>query len=124
MNSATTVALLSERDGTFKTGSIILQKNRIFSYGWNSQKTHPFQAGSNPFTNRPHAEIVALLSAQRRDDFRPGKATIVVVRSARSGRACSYPCNHCWEIMSYVGIRKILCYDCNDTSIMIDIRTR
>lgn len=116
------LALLSDRGKQVRTGCIILQKNKVFSHGWNSYRTHPFQHKWNPHNSRVHAETVAILHAQKCGDFEPTKATVVVTRMSRSGAACSYPCIYCWGMLSHLGINKILCYDYNNQPIRIDIK--
>lgn len=115
------LALLSDREKKSRTGCIILQKNRVFSHGWNTFKTHPFQSRWNTHTNKLHAEMVAILHAQRCQDFEPDRATIVITRMSRSGPACSYPCIYCFACLSHIGIRTILCYDYNNEPIRIDL---
>ena len=120
LKRAETFALLSDRSKRSRTGCIIVQKNRIISYGWNAWKTHPFQSKWNPHCSHLHAEMAALLNAQKREDFVPHKAVAVVARLSRSGPACSYPCTFCWPCMKHVGLRSIVCYDYDNFPVRID----
>ncbi len=100
-----------------KVGSLIVQKGRIISSGVNAIKTHPLQAKWNKNSCRIHAEISAIISAQRNSDFLPDKSLMVVSRLTKDGRSvCSYPCKYCWGAISHMGFKTILCYDHHDVA--------
>jgi len=107
--------------GNHRVGSVIVQKNDIIGAGHNTTKTHPFQAKWNKYSNCLHAEMVALIDCMKLDDFQPDKSTVYVSRyTRRSGMlGCSYPCKSCWNALSHVGIRKIVCYDETDRPVKL-----
>ena len=105
-----------------RVGSVIACRREIFGEGFNSRKTHPYQARWNKFSNCLHAEIVALLETQKRKDFQPERATVYVSRYGRRGTlGCSYPCDGCWSALNHVGVRSIVCYDESATPIKIKV---
>lgn len=94
----------------FRIGAVIVHHGKVIGYGVNSIKTHPFQAKTNYLSSQLHAEMVALLAAQKTGcDL--SKATIYVARSRRKNPACSYPCRFCWPVLEHAGIQTVVCYD-------------
>lgn len=111
LNRATALAATSTNP-RFKVGAIIAYRGKVISQGVNKPKTHPFQAKWNVMSSSLHAEMVALLNAQKLSCFDPEKATVVVSRIGRNKITdCSYPCVHCWNCLEYVGFRNIICFD-------------
>jgi deoxycytidylate deaminase len=102
--------------GNHRVGAVIVQKNDIIGTGYNTIKTHPFQAKWNKHSSCLHAEMVALLDCMKNSDFNADKSTVYVSRyTRRSGMlGCSYPCKSCWSALDHVGIKRIVCYDESD----------
>ena len=100
-------------------GCIIVESGDILSYGFNTSKTHPFQAKWNSRSPHLHAEMMALIDALKKD-FNPKRSVIYVSRYGRNGLlGCSYPCIHCWNALEYVGLTNIVCYDENSNPVKI-----
>ena len=107
----------------FKVGSIIAERGKVISYGVNQSKTHPFQAKWNEHSSCLHAEMAALLTAQRFSCFDPHKATVIVARIGRNKQTdCSYPCNYCWPVLDFVGLRTIVCFDQYANPVKIKVK--
>jgi len=94
----------------FRVGAAIVYRGALVGCGVNLFRSHPFQAQINRRSIYLHAEIVALLAAQK-TDFDPEKSVIYVARSRKGKPGCSYPCEFCWGALSHVGIRTVICYD-------------
>ena len=107
----------------FKVGAIIAERGKVISYGVNQLKTHPFQAKWNQHSSCLHAEMDALLTAQRLSCFDPHKSTVIVSRIGSNKKTdCSYPCKYCYPALAHVGIRRFVCYDIvgNPVKIVLD----
>lgn len=105
-----------------QVGCVIVQRNQLISDGYNTPKTHPFQARWNKRSSHLHAEMMALLDAFKNRDFDPERSTVYVSRYSRNGTlGCSYPCEHCWSALKHVGIRRVVCYDHNNAPTKITV---
>lgn len=111
LNKTFKLACSSERS-IFKLGATIVQNNKSIGSGVNSIKTHPLQSKWNGFSDCLHAEVAAIISTGMKD-FTTPKTTIYVARVAKKDMspACSYPCVNCWNLLEFLGIKNIVCYD-------------
>ena len=101
--------------GHHKVGCVIVQKGEVLGSGYNTVKTHPFQAKWNRNSSCLHAEMSALLEALRIPDLTPERVTVYVSRYTRKGLlGCSYPCKSCWAALSHIGLKRVVCYDQHD----------
>lgn len=106
-----------------RVGCVITQKNDVVSQGFNTDKTHPFQARWNQYSSSLHAEIAALLSAMKNPGFNPERCTVYVSRYTRRGfLGCSYPCRSCWAALEHIGVQRIVCYDEQDRPTKICLK--
>lgn len=100
-------------------GCVIVDKHRIISSGFNSEKGHPMQARTDKETfncdcpGKQHAEFSALLPLIRANvDL--SRATLYTYRGKKDGTlGPSRPCPRCMQLIKSVGIRKIK-YTTND----------
>jgi tRNA(Arg) A34 adenosine deaminase TadA len=100
-----------------KISAFITDKNNnIISAGFNSKKTHPFQAkfGKNEFSIQLHAEIDAIKNALRTvnvDDLRKYNLYICRVKQARRGMpfitGLSKPCQGCMRAIATFDIKNV-----------------
>lgn len=126
LSRATKLACDSPRD-KFKLGAIISQNNKTIGKGVNSEKTHPFQSKWNSRSDCLHAEVSAIIDSGIKD-FEKMKATIYVARLARPGQnedykpSCSYPCVNCWNLLNFIGIRNIVCYNEEGNPVKITVK--
>lgn len=83
-------------------GSVLVQKNRVVSVGFNRCKSH---TRSNNRFKTIHAEFDALLGV----DFKFTRGSILYVwRSKKDGSpGCSKPCNYCQELIKAAGIKGV-----------------
>lgn len=80
-----------------KVGSIIMDRNGIFSWGWN-------HAGTDGLGE--HAEVHALKRANRKRLA----GSVVINFAIRKGREiCSFPCPSCMAKLKKVGVVKVYC---------------
>lgn len=84
-----------------KLGAVIVRKNRVISMGVNKLKTHP---RSNNKYKTLHAEIAAIISADRKD---LRGADIYVYRENIYGLAMAKPCESCMLAIQEAGIKNI-----------------
>ena len=111
LSHAEQVSRLSPRS-QHQVGCVIAQRNEVVGVGYNTVKTHPFQARWNKRSPHLHAEMMALIEAMKGRSFNPDRSTVYVSRYSRHGTlGCSYPCEHCWPALKHVGVRNIVCYD-------------
>ena len=83
-----------------RMGAVIVQKNRLVSFGANKCSTHP--RSTNAWRS-VHAELDALLNVPPE---RLNGGTVYVVRLTRTGLlATSRPCMDCQALLSSVGVR-------------------
>lgn len=83
-------------------GSVIVQKNRVISMGYNSLKTSP--KSKHPYKSI-HSEMRAIWAANP-DELKG--ASIYVFRQHRDGSlARSFPCQHCYNLIKESGIKRI-----------------
>ena len=100
-------------------GCVFVDKHRIISSGFNSEKGHPMQARTDKETfncdcpGKQHAEFSALLPLIRANvDL--SRATLYTYRGKKDGTlGPSRPCPRCMQLIKSVGIRKIK-YTTND----------
>ena len=105
-----------------RVGSIIYQRGKFISQGINETKTHPYQAKWNRYSGCLHAEISAIIEGLRTNantDW--SSCSIAVSRIKRNDTLCSYPCQHCYPAIEKLGIRHIVCYDCDSNAVSIRI---
>ena len=93
-----------------RVGAAIIYRGKMVGCGVNTMKSHPYMAKINKRSNCLHAEIAAILAAQK-VEYNPSRATIYVARSRRNHAGVSYPCEFCWPVIQHVGIGTIVCYD-------------
>jgi tRNA(Arg) A34 adenosine deaminase TadA len=90
-------------------GAVIIQKNKIISFGANYiQKTHPAIRfiGKNEHKTL-HAEMVCILKIKNKDILKG--ATIAVYREKKDGSfGLSKPCSICYRFLKYYGIKKVI----------------
>lgn len=121
LSHAEQISRLSPRS-QHQVGCVISQRNEMVGVGYNTAKTHPFQARWNKRSPYLHAETMALIDAMKNKSFTPDRSTIYVSRYSRHGMlGCSYPCEHCWSALNHVGIRNIVCYDHNNTPTKVSV---
>lgn len=126
LKRATKLAYDSPRN-KFKLGAIISQNNKIVGRGVNSKKTHPFQSKWNQRSDCLHAEVAAIIDSGIKD-FENSKTTIYVARLSRPGQneehvtSCSYPCINCWNLLNFIGIRNIVCYNEGGNPVKINVK--
>ena len=117
-NGARMCSLKSDYTGGHaRVGCVVVYKGTILAKGWNSDKTHTFQAKYNTFRfkdsgnhylpNKVHSEIMALSKIKYLDiDF--SKVHIYVYRELRDGQiANSRPCPACMAAIRAMGIKYI-----------------
>lgn len=91
-----------------RLGAVIVKKNRVMSVGYNKpHKTHP---DSKTAYKTVHAEFDAIKKLSQ-DELKG--ATIYVLRDAKSGSRMAKPCQCCMDLISLVGIKKII-YSSNE----------
>jgi deoxycytidylate deaminase len=85
-----------------KMGSILVQKNRVISVGFNKLKTH---AKSNTSFKATHAEFDAIFGV----DQKLTKGSILYIwRGKKDGTSgISRPCRFCAEIIKAAGIKGV-----------------
>lgn len=98
-------------------GCVITYKNRIVSYGCNSEKTHPMQKKYNQFrhdwwdcaksSHKLHAEMAALATLDIAE-FNSSSIRIYVSRKRKDGcHGMSRPCEACMAAIKDFGIKHI-----------------
>lgn len=122
LKRATKLAKTSKKKN-FKLGAIIIQSNKKIGCGVNSFKTHPIQSKWNQKSECLHAEISAIIDSGIKD-FEGKKATIFVARLMTNEKdvGCSYPCINCWNMLNFIGIRNIVCYDKKGHPVKIKVK--
>lgn len=107
----------------FKTGCVVVYKNRVISSSCNLQKSHPLQDQYNIYRkdkisdhralhNWVHAEIHAL-SYIYGDDIQWSKVGIYVYRITKAGYGLAKPCPSCMQLIRDLGIKNVF-YTTND----------
>lgn len=87
----------------------ICVRSRPVSFGYNQEKSHPFQRewAPHPEAIYLHAEIDAIRHAIKQDvDLT--RATLYVARWTSRGPALARPCDGCWSAIKAFGIRRVL----------------
>jgi deoxycytidylate deaminase len=93
---------LKSNFGNYKLGSAILKKNKVLSYGYNKNKTHPKLIQYGYLKAKIHAEFDALIKSE-------GGDTLMVVRFQKDGSlSCSKPCKSCLNMAKTMGISEII----------------
>lgn len=88
----------------YHIGAVIVKKNKILSFGFNREKTHP--KSLQPFQHL-HAEIDAIIGVEYED---LQGSTIYVFRENKQGQlAMSKPCMFCQAAIKQARIKN-LCY--------------
>lgn len=109
----------------FKLGAIVTGNGRILGEGFNSAKTHPIQYRWNDKTDKLHAEVAAIINSGIRDFSKIKKPTIYVGRTSTINdnivSTCSYPCINCLNLINFVGIRTIVCYNEENKPVKINL---
>lgn len=100
--------------GNARLGCVLAVRNRIISFGTNNNpKTHPLAKlfSKNRHAVYPHAELSAIINAQRRNFTDWEKATLyvarVVVVNNRFELALARPCDGCWGAIESYGISNV-----------------
>lgn len=92
--------------------AIIAHRGEVLSIGYNSSKTHPFQAKyrKNPHAVFWHAETAAINNALKRDyQHLLSKSTMYVLRLTHAGNpAISMPCEGCTRAIFEHDISRVL----------------
>ena len=92
--------------GIYRMGAIVIRKGRIIAYGFNKNRTHPRALN---FTRKIHAELAALIMADRGDTY---NSDMYIVRITNGGRlATSKPCRDCEILLKEAGIKSVTYID-------------
>lgn len=86
-----------------KMACLIIDKNRVVSFGWNQDKTHP--KSTHPWRHI-HAEVHAIIG----NTFEDLKGcTAIIYRENKMGeKSMARPCPTCLESLKMVGIKRII----------------
>lgn len=99
-----------------KIGAIIVNKSRVLSVGWNSQKTSTMQKTYNKraaqpwveyFPNCMHAEISAIQRLPKRFMNDYSKCHIFIYREGNGIKRLAKPCKACEKALRDMGIVNI-----------------
>lgn len=110
-------AITNDGHSRAKICAVVVHKNRIISVGYNSKKTHPFQArfAKNEHAIFIHAEIDAIRKASNvLNNNEMKKATLIVVRVRKNGkwgnaRPCiGYNGQGCQSAITCFGIKNVI----------------
>jgi len=85
-------------------GAIIARRKELISTGWNKDKTHP--AAVHYFSKCIHAELAALISANKEDLIGNDIYVARVMRSPGEPLGMSRPCPQCMKMLINAGIKK------------------
>ena len=89
----------------YKLGAVIFKGSRIISSGYNQFRYSSIPVRYRKVERTLHAEQAALLGI---DWTTLKNASILVLRSNNSGNlSMAFPCEYCYESLSYVGIKWI-----------------
>jgi len=89
-------------DITHQLCALVVNKNRVLSIGYNSNKTHPI---SDTNMQQLHAEMHAVLRCPE-GDLRG--ADVIVARARAGGKAgLAKPCETCEGILRRCGVRRV-----------------
>ena len=102
-------------------GAIIVYKNKVVSYGYNTTKQHPLQAKYNKYrtidgkpcdvcqmNNTLHAELMSIINLLRTFKDNLNKCSIFVYREYKNGStALCKPCEGCEKALHDIGIKNI-----------------
>lgn len=98
-----------------RLGAILAVRGKVIAFGTNnSPKTHPLARlfGKNPYATHPHAELNAIMNAERRGFEDWHKATLyiarVVILNAEYQLALARPCEGCWRAIDHYGIGNVV----------------
>jgi len=110
------VSLMSDFKRT-KIGTVVVEKNRIISTGFNSNKTSRVQKEYDRFRDiddltkyqpKVHAEVAALAPLINRPNINWKHVSIYIYRELKDGTvSCSKPCPACMKLIRELGIKKI-----------------
>lgn len=110
------VSLLSDFKRV-KIGAIVVEKNRIISTGYNSNKTSRIQKEYDVYRDiddlsrympKVHAEIAALTPLLNKPDVDWKHTSIYVYRELKNGVvSCSKPCEACANLIKKLGIKNV-----------------
>lgn len=126
LNSVVRAAEANEEFASAKLAAAIVKKNRIISFGFNSKKTHPFQAkyARNDEAIYLHAEIAAIKNALRHisvDDL--CYTTLYIARVKKTAPfsnklvwGLAKPCAGCARAISEFGIKNVV-YTTNEHKV-------
>lgn len=102
----------SEPHAGARVCAIIAHRGDVLSIGYNSRKSHPFQARyrKNPHAVFWHAETAAINNALKREHSKLlAKSTMYVLRLTHAGNpAISMPCDGCSKAINEHGIHRVL----------------
>lgn len=98
-----------------KVGAVIFKGKKIISSGHNDIRHHRIHPKYQDYPNALHAEQDALIGI---DWNNVRGCSIIVIRVNPTGKlAESRPCDKCYELLKYVGIKKIF-YSCPTGEIL------
>jgi len=110
------VSLMSDFKRT-KIGTVVVEKNRIISTGFNSNKTSRVQKEYDRFRDiddltkyqpKVHAEVAALAPLINHPNINWKHVSIYIYRELKDGTvSCSKPCPACMKLIRELGIKKI-----------------
>ncbi len=83
-------------------GAVVYNKDGILSTGWNKRHKVPSLGQYGYYYCMLHAETDAILKAPSN---KLQGASLLVVRNGKTKLKNSRPCDHCWAIISEVGIK-------------------
>jgi deoxycytidylate deaminase len=114
-----TLRLMTEDRETafgYRVAAMLLHRNKIISFGWSQEKSHPFQQefAKNKSAKFWHAETNAIFNARRKIDLDSlKKARLVVVRLKYSADRVTLkfglarPCPGCARCIEAHGIKTV-----------------
>lgn len=107
------LAISTPKFGNACLGAVLTVRNTIISVGTNNNtKSHPLakKFGKNRFSIFPHAELVAIINAQKQGFQDWEKATLYVARVVDKNGfklALARPCEGCWRAIEHYQIGEV-----------------
>lgn len=99
--------LASKSKARMKHGAIIVKGGRVVGTGFNKNRNSPLVVSENHIKTHcsEHAEISAIKDAS----FNVKNAVIYIARVNKNGMdRNSKPCNQCFDVISKLGIKKVI----------------
>lgn len=112
-----------ERVGAARIAAAVIYKNRVISFGFNQNKTHPLQStyGRNSESLFLHAEIDAIKNALRIINIDTlSQCTLLIMRAKNSRAKAEYglakPCSGCSNFLDTFKVKRVI-YSTNEGEI-------